>query len=172
MSTKRDISIIEAALYAAGRSLSLRELCKLLETSSETYVRKLLNTLKEEHDGRGGPFILCEVSKDSFSFRLDEGYVSKLGSIVPKMKPSRGALKTLALLAYLQPSGVVIQSKLAGMRGGRVYDHIKQLAALGFIESRPLGRTRVLRTTRRFADYFGVEDDPDKIRERLEETRK
>jgi len=171
MSTKRDISTIEAALYAAGRSLSLRELCGLLGTPSETYVRRLLEALKGEYRRKGGPFVLQEVSKDSFSLRLAGEYISKLGNIVPKVKPTRGALKTLALLAYLQAGGVVLQSKLAAMRGGRVYDHVKQLAALGFIESRPLGRTRVLRTTKRFADYFGVEDDPDKIRERLEESR-
>ena len=172
MSVRRDASTLEAALYAAGRSLSLRELCGLLGTSSETYVRKLLDALKEEHDKRGGPFVISNVSKDVFSLNLREEYVSKLGNIAPKLKLSRGALKALALIAYFQPSGVVLQSKLAAMRGGRVYDHIKQLAALGFIESRPLGRTRVLRTTRKFADYFGMEDDPDKIRERLEETRK
>jgi segregation and condensation protein B len=70
------------------------------------------------------------------------------------------------LVAYKQP---IYQSKLAELRGGRVYEHVRQLLALGFIESRPFGRTRVLRTSRRFAGYFGFEDDMDKIRERLEE---
>ncbi len=70
------------------------------------------------------------------------------------------------MIAYKQP---VYQARLADLRGSRVYDHVKQLGALGFIESKPFERTRVLRTSRRFAGYFGFEDDMDKIRERIEE---
>jgi len=166
MGVKEDCSIIEAALYAADRPLTLGELREILETSSETYARKLMDEFIADYGKRGGPLMLTETSKGTFSLRLREEYMPKLEGVMSKAKLSRGALKTLAMIAYKQP---VYQARLADVRGSRVYDHIKQLTALGFIESRRFERTRVLRTSQRFAGYFGFEDDMDNIRERIEE---
>jgi len=166
MGLKEDRAVIEAALYAADHPLTLSEIRGLLGTSSETYSRRLIDALMADYGKRGGPLVLSETAKDTFALHLRDEYMPKLEGIVPKAKLSRGALKTLALVAYKQP---IYQARLAQLRGGRVYEHVRQLAALGFVESRPFGRTRVLRTSRRFAGYFGFEDDMDKIRERLEE---
>lgn len=166
MGTKQDRSMIEAAFYVADHPLTLKEIQEILTTSSETYARKLVDELKVEYEKRGSPINLVETSKDTFKLHLDDGYMKKLGEIVPKTKISRGALKTLAMIAYKQN---LSQARLAELRGNRVYGHIKQLLALGFIESKPFGRTRMLRTSQRFANYFGFEDDMDKIRERIEE---
>lgn len=166
MGTKDDRSIIEAALYAADRPLTLGELREILETSSETYARKLVEELIADYGKRGGPLVLAEASHGTFSLRLREEFMPRLEGVVPKARLSRGALKTLAMIAYKQP---VYQARLADLRGSRVYDHVKQLGALGFVESKPFERTRVLRTSRRFAGYFGFDDDMDKIRERIEE---
>jgi segregation and condensation protein B len=167
MGMKEDLAVIEAALYAADHPLNLSEIRRLIHTSSETYVRRLLEILMKDYGKRGGPLALSEPAKDIFALHLRDEYMPKLEGVVPKAKLSRGALKTLAMVAYKQP---VYQARLAELRGGRVYEHVRQLAALGFVESRPFGRTRVLRTSRRFAGYFGFEDDMDKIRERIEES--
>jgi segregation and condensation protein B len=166
MGAKHDRSIIEAALYAADHPLTLGEIQNILKTSSETYVRKLVGDLKADYEKRGGPLLLVETSKDTFTLRLNDECMTKLNDIIPKTRVSRGALKTLAMIAYKQN---ISQAKLAEYRGNRVYDHIRQLVSLGFIESKPFGRTRMLRTSRRFASYFGFEDDMDRIRERIEE---
>lgn len=166
MGAKHDRSIIEAALYAADHPLTLGEIQEILKTSSETYVRKLVGDLKADYEKRGGPLLLVETSKDTFTLRLSDECMTKLSDIIPKTRVSRGALKTLAMIAYKQN---ISQAKLAEYRGNRVYEHIRQLVSLGFIESKPFGRTRMLRTSRRFASYFGFEDDMDRIRERIEE---
>lgn len=166
MGAKQDRSMIEAALYAADHPLTLDEIQKILKTSSETYTQKLISELKADYGKRGGPFLLVEMSKDTFTLRLNDECMTKLDKIIPKTRVSRGALKTLAMIAYKQN---ISQSKLADYRGNRVYDHIRQLLALGFIESKPFGRTRMLRTSRRFSSYFGFEDDMDRVRERIEE---
>jgi len=166
MGAKEDRAIIEASLYAADRPLSIKELCKVLSTSSETYARKLIDGIKDDYGKRGGALVLSEPAPDTFSLNLREEYFSKLEGIVPKSKLSRGALKTLALIAYKQP---VAQAKLVALRGGRIYEYVKSLVSLGFVDSKPFGRTRVLRTSKKFSGYFGFEDDIEKIRERLEE---
>lgn len=166
MGAKHDRSMIEAALYAVDHPLTLGEIQEILKTSSETYARKLIGDLKADYEKRVGPLLLVETSKDTFTLRLNDECMAKLDGIIPKTRVSRGALKTLAMIAYKQN---ISQAKLAEYRGNRVYDHIRQLAALGFVESKPFGRTRMLRTSRRFASYFGFEDDMDRIRERIEE---
>ncbi|HID60975.1 MAG TPA: SMC-Scp complex subunit ScpB [Hadesarchaea archaeon] len=166
MGTKQDRSMIEAALYVADHPLTLKEIQEILKTSSETYARKLVDELKVEYEKRGGSIKLVETCKNTFKLHLDDRCMKKLGEIVPKTKISKGTLKTLAMIAYKQN---LSQAKLAELRGNRVYDHIKQLLAMGFIESRPFGRTRMLRTSRKFAGYFGFPDDVDLTRELIEE---
>ena len=63
-------------------------------------------------------------------------------------------LKTAALIAYHQP---IKQSDLQEMFGAKVYDHVKVLSELGLVNKRIKGRTAVITTTPRFAEYFGIE---------------
>ena len=64
--------------------------------------------------------------------------------------------ETLALIAYKQP---VMQSIIVKMRGNRAYEHIKDLEQLEFIMSEKSGRTRLLKATQKFYDYFDIVHD-------------
>ncbi len=165
MGVKEDVSTIEAALYASDRPLALDELEKTVGTSSETYVRKLLEELSGKYE-ENGSLELKETNEELFTLQLREEFMPKVEGIVPKTKLTRGALKTLAVIAYKQP---IKQSELAEIRGGRVYQYVKKLLELGFIEAKPHKRTKVLRTSKKFAGYFGFEDQMDKIREKLQQ---
>lgn len=166
MGVEEDRKVLEGALYAADHPLVMDEIKKVVGTSSETYVRKLVEELKLEHGGREGAFRVVEGDRGTFSLKLAEELLERLDDIIPKMRISRGALKTLAMVVYKQP---VTQAKLAELRGSRTYDHIRQLLAVGFVESKPFGKTRTLRASKKFASHLGFEDDMDKMRERLEE---
>lgn len=166
MGADYDKKVLEGALYAADHPLVMDELKKVVGTSSETYIRKLVDELKSEHGNGSGAFRVVEGDKGTFSLRLADDLLEKLDDIIPKMKISRGALKTLAMIAYKQP---VTQAKLAELRGSRTYDHIRQLKAVGFVESKPFGKTSTLRVSKKFASHLGFEDDMERIRERLEE---
>lgn len=166
MGIKEDISTIEAALYAADRPLALDEIRKIIGTTSETYTRKLLDQLKEKYVEGYEHLELKTSDRETYSLELREEYLPKLEGIIPKTKITKGALKTLAIIAYKQP---IKQSELAKIRGGRVYKYVKQLLDLGFIESKPLKQTKLLRTSKKFAGYFGFEDQIDKIREKLQQ---
>ncbi len=165
MGLEKDKSLVYAALYASDRPLSFQELKDVLGTSSETYVEKLVEELRKDL-GSTSPFELVNTAKDAVMLRLKEEYLPRLRGLVRKVKPSKGLLKTLALIAYEQP---IHLSKLARLRGGHVYEHVRQLLSLGFVEARRVGRTKVLRTSKKFASYFGLEDDEELIHRRLQE---
>ncbi|KXA92961.1 hypothetical protein AKJ37_04775 [candidate division MSBL1 archaeon SCGC-AAA259I09] len=168
MGIEEDVSTLQAALYASDRPLSLKELKDIVETSSESYIQKLLDHLDEECR-KNSPFGLKETSENMYTLQLREEFMPKVENIIPKTKINEAALKTLAVIAYKQP---IKQSELAEIRGGRVYQYVKKLKELDFVESKPLGRTKVLRTTKKFAGYFGFEDQMDKIREKLQQMAK
>jgi chromosome segregation and condensation protein ScpB len=63
-------------------------------------------------------------------------------------------LRTLALIAYHQP---ILQSDLQEMLGPKVYEHVRELKALGLISATPKGATKELTTTQKFPEYFGIE---------------
>jgi chromosome segregation and condensation protein ScpB len=46
------------------------------------------------------------------------------------------------------------------VRGKLAYQHVKQLKEMDLITYEKLGRSRVLRTTITFADYFNLNHDP------------
>jgi segregation and condensation protein B len=66
-----------------------------------------------------------------------------------------GALKTLSFIAYEQP---ITSKRLVQIRGSQVYTHLKELRAHAFIESERLGRMKIYRTSRKFQEYFGIND--------------
>ncbi|MEW6593151.1 MAG: SMC-Scp complex subunit ScpB [Candidatus Hadarchaeota archaeon] len=166
MGTDDDRKVLEGALYAADHPLNIEELKKILGTSSETYTRKLIEELKSEHGGGSGAFRIVEGDRGTFALKLSEDLFERLDEIIPKMRISRGALKTLAMVAYKQP---ITQARLAELRGSRTYDHVRQLSDAGFVEWKRYERTRVLRVSKKFASHLGFDSDMDKMRERLEE---
>lgn len=74
-------------------------------------------------------------------------------------------MKTLSFIAYKQP---VTQSYLAKVRGNLSYSHVKHLQEMGLISEEKLGRTKILRTTPNFADYFNLSQDLQIMKKQLE----
>src|SRR5260370_25277570 len=75
-----------------------------------------------------------------------------------------GPLRTLSLIALRQP---ISQSHVVRVRGKLAYGHVKQLKEMDLISYDKLGRTRVLRNTITFADYFNLNHDPAIMRKEL-----
>ena len=58
------------------------------------------------------------------------------------------------MIAYHQP---VLQSELSRSLGPRVYGDVKVLQQLGIVSGKKKGQTILLTTTKKFAEYFGIE---------------
>jgi len=166
MGMEEDCRLLEAALYAREGFLSLKEAKRVVGTSSEAYLEKLLEKLAAKLER--SPFKLVRTGQ-VLSLRLRENYLSKLEGFIPKVRLSKGVLKTLSLLAYKQP---VLQSELVKARGKRIYEHLKLLETLGFVEAKTYQKTKLLRTTQKFSSYFGLEGDIETVPLQLEKEGK
>jgi len=153
---RRRLALMEAALYVAGRPLGLKILGSIIKTRSKNLMRQLARTLKQEYDSRDTSLEILELEDERFVMQLKAEYSPRVQRLALRPLLTVGPLKTLSYIAYRQP---VHQRQVLNVRGHHVYGHLKQLEELGLITRERAGRTKVLRTTRFFADYFGLSHD-------------
>jgi segregation and condensation protein B len=153
-------AVLEAALFAAGKSLSLADLGQLFDDAvrpSNAQLRSALQNLTALYSARA-----IELVETASGFRMQvrarfAGEVSKLWPERPQ-RYSRALLETLALIAYRQP---ITRAEIEGVRGVAVNPNIvKTLIDRGWIRvvgHRDVpGHPELLGTTREFLDHFGL----------------
>jgi len=150
------LALIEAALYVAGRPLDLKTLASVAKTRSKNLVQQLARTLKQEYNNRNTSLEILELMDERFVMQLKAEYSPRVQRLAMRPLLTVGPLKTLSYIAYRQP---VSQKQVLNVRGHHVYSHLKQLENLGLITREPVGRTKIIRTTQFFADYFGLSHD-------------
>ena len=153
-------NVVEAALLAAGRPLSVDELLALFEERDRPQkddVKSALEALASEYGERG-----IELRKVASGYRVQirtsvAAEVSRLWQERPQ-RYSRALLETLALIAYRQP---VTRGDIEDIRGVTVSSQIvKQLEDRGWIEAigyrEAPGRPALYATTKQFLDDLGL----------------
>jgi len=155
---------LEALLFASGKPLSTKELTEALDAPDFRPVQRALRQLMRTYDGRQTALEVRHVG-DRFALQLKEAYVPAAHGVTPVEMPPR-TLKALTLIAYHQP---ILQSLLARMLGEAAYEEVGRLRGLNLIHAEAKGSTLELRTTKLFAEYFGISSTkPEEIRSFLE----
>ena len=152
--------IIEAALLAAGRPLSLDELLALFagsEQQERKAVREALDELSADYEGRG-----IEVREVGSGFRIQvrsefAPWISRLWSERPP-RYSRALMETLALIVYRQP---ITRGEIEEIRGVSVSSNIIRTLMerewVRVVGQRDVpGRPSLYASTKKFLDYFGL----------------
>lgn len=152
--------IVEAALFAAQKPLTVKDLAELFEEQDKPTpgeIQAALKTIEEAYANRG---VHLFKLNGSYSFRVDTSvgnWVSKLWDEKPA-RYSRAFLETLAIIAYRQP---VTRGEIESIRGVAVSSHItKTLEERGWIRvvghKDVPGKPALLATTKEFLSYFNL----------------
>lgn len=165
--TQKELALVEAALYVAGRPLDLKELCSVLKTRSKNKTRTLVRTLMKEYANRNTALELLELKDERYVLQLKAELTLHVKKLVKRPLLSMGPLKTLAYIAYRQP---VSQKRVTEMRGHHSYGHIKQLKEMSLVIGERKGRSTLLRTTGYFADYFGLSHERSIMKRQLKKV--
>ncbi|MDH3353199.1 MAG: SMC-Scp complex subunit ScpB [Nanoarchaeota archaeon] len=141
---------VEAALFIAGRFLSLQELIMLTDVNP-IMLREIVNRLEKKHSNG----VIRLVSRNN-SWKMDvaEKYhylINKLATGSAEF--SKAEQETLAIIAYKQP---IKQSVVIKIRGNKSYDHIKKFRQLGLVVAKQVGHTLELSLSEEFYEYFNV----------------
>lgn len=160
MNTEYTRRVAEAALLAAGRSLTLTELAQLfdpVDRPEAAQLRAALEELGASYEGRG---VELKETAQGFRFQVRREFSEQVARLWPERPPrySRALLETLAIIAYRQP---LTRAEIESVRGVVVNPNIiKTLFERNWIRvvghREVPGRPELLGTTRDFLDYFGL----------------
>ena len=153
--------LIEAALFAAPRPVTVEELQMLDAEASLSEVRQALDQLREHYDFDGHGVELVElaggfqiVSRPVFAAAIER---AQLNTKAPRL--SAAMLETLATIAYRQPVG---RAEIEEIRGVNAAGVLRTLQERGLIEvtgrSEALGRPLLYGTTPLFLELLGLSD--------------
>jgi len=153
--------LIEAALFAASRPLTVEELAVLDAESSLADVRTALDQLREAYDFNQHAIELIEMA-GGFQLLTRPAFAQALERAQFTARASRltaAALETLAIIAYRQPVG---RSEIEEIRGVSAGGVLRSLQERGLIEvvgrSEALGRPLLYGTTPMFLELLGLKD--------------
>lgn len=159
--------LIEAALFLSTEAISTEELCRISGAAKEE-IRNAIELLKNSYESRESAVEIRCIGGDSYLMQVKDILAVPLLSLV-KPVVSQEVLKTLSLIALKQP---VTQAEVVRSRGYSTYAHVKELANKGFILAAPAGRTKMLTTAQKFADYFGFPPQIEKLKKAIAEQLK
>src|SRR3990170_981248 len=137
---------IEAALYSAGRPLSIEDLIKASGTESRTKTLNLLNLIMKKAKLAFKAIEVVTLPDDSYVFQLKPEYSSTIRRYASKP---------------------IFSKQLVETRGSGVYLHLKELRQLDYIENQNVGRLKIYSTTTKFQKYFGIQGDADSLKQKL-----
>jgi segregation and condensation protein B len=160
MNTEYTRKVLEAALLAAGRSLTLVELAQLFDPVDRPETAQLRASLEELGTSFAERGVELIETAQGFRFQVRREFAEQVSRLWPERPPrySRALLETLAIIAYRQP---LTRAEIEAVRGVVVNPNIIKtlfernwIRVVGYREVP--GRPELLGTTRDFLDYFGL----------------
>lgn len=159
----RSTELLCAALLAAGRPVTDKELAGLLDgqdTTVEEAVARLKQVLEVTHLG-----LVIEEVAGGYRLVVDPSLTPALASLLsppPLPRLSNAALETLALVAYRQP---VTRGELEAARGASCSSTLETLQERELVKAvghrDVIGRPILWATTERFLMEFGLKSVQD-----------
>ncbi len=143
--------VVEGVLFSSDRPLRIVDI-EEATGFDRGLVRKVVRRLASDYRRRNTSLEVVKVGS-RWTMQVRSEYTPAAHAVAPPEVDAK-LLPTLALIAYHQP---VLQSEIQEMMGPKVYDHVRELKALGLINARRKGSTKELTTTQRFPEYFGIE---------------
>lgn len=146
---------IEAALFIAGRFLSLQDLVMLTDVNP-LMLKELIERLIEKYNtDESGIEII--VKENTWKMDVRQEHVSMINKLATgSAEFSKAEQETLAVIAYKQP---VKQSVIIKIRGNKAYDHVKKFIENGLIVGKRAGHTKELRLSDDFHEYFHLRNN-------------
>jgi segregation and condensation protein B len=156
--------LCEAALYVSGRPLDLKTIGSIIGARSEEKIKTIARGIAERYSHSESPIQVLELPDGRFVMQLKPDIAKHVRKLSNRPLLTPGPLRTLSFIALRQP---INQAHVIRVRGKLAYQHVKQLKEMDLISYEKFGRSRMLRTTMTFADYFNLNHDPALMKKEL-----
>ncbi len=145
---------VESLLFSSGRKMTIEEISRLSHAKPED-IKNALAELKLEYDDRGSSVMVVNEG-DSWKLTTREQYLPLVQKIVTETELTKTIMETLAVIAFKYP---IKQSALIKIRTNKAYDHLKELEEMGYISRVKYGRTKLIKLTQKFFEYFNLPEE-------------
>ena len=154
-------SKVEAVLFASGTNLTLEKISKLVREKDLEHIRRALLEIASELDAKESSTMLLEEN-DSYRLTVREKYIPYIKRVARQVDLPKSLTETLAVIAYKSP---VIQSYVIKVRHNKGYKHLDELEKAGFISRQKKGRSKLIKLTQKFFDYFDL--SPEQLKQKF-----
>ena len=153
-------AIIEALFFASRRSLSIKELRKILPEHEVYAIKEALKRLRARYALQQGGIEIVEVAG---GYRVQTRselapFIKRLRKVTP-VRLSKAALETLAIVAYKQP---VTRAEIEALRGVDASSSLRMLLEHKLVriagKKDVPGRPLLYATTTHFLEFFQLKD--------------
>jgi segregation and condensation protein B len=154
------IDIVEALLFASDAPLEVERMRDVLELADTEAARELVRELTTRYDADGRVLAIVEVGGGyRMVTRPDVApWLVRLARARTRVRLSRPALETLAIIAYKQP---ISRAQVASIRGVDPDGVIRTLQARGYIDEvgrdHGPGQAILFGTTPQFLEKLGLD---------------
>lgn len=140
-------SKIEAILFLSDKPRAAESIAEEAEADSNL-VKDCLIQLVQEYEERDGGIIIDTT--DGYCMQINDEFETLTENILP-IELRTAVLRTLSTIALKEP---ILQSDLVQIRGGGVYEHVKELVDMGLVKKTKEGHSNIIHTTKFFQENF------------------
>jgi len=156
---------LEALLFSSGKPMHIEELSRITKEKDLERIKKSLQELKQDLEHKKSSMMLINDG-DEWKLTVREHYMPFVRKVVSKTELPKTILQTLAVTAYKAPA---LQSQIIKIRTNKAYKHLEFLEDKGYITREKKGRTKLIKLTQKFFEYFDL--PPEKLKQKFEGFR-
>ncbi len=157
-------STVEALILASPEPLPARKIAEMIDGLTPSQVSQAVSSLNTRYMESGGSFRIREIAGGYQIYIVPEftGYVQEMFSRRRKMRLTRAALETLAIVAYRQPVTRVEIEQIRGVASDGVVHNLLEKNMIT-IKGRAdtVGKPLQYGTTDEFLKFFGLNNVKD-----------
>ena len=153
-------AIVEALIFASPDPLTLKAMCKVLDSEPKEDVHAALVELKQDYERPGGLQLVEVAGGYQIVTRSDlHEWVRRLFHERSTQKLTAQGLETLAVIAYKQPITALEIGEIRGVNTSGVLNTLLERHLIKIVGRKPVvGRPFMYATTREFLIRFGLND--------------
>ena len=153
-------AIVEALIFASPDPLTLKAICKVLDSEPKEDVHAALAELKQDYERPGGLQLVEVAGGYQIVTRSDlHEWVRRLFHERSTQRLTVQGLETLAVIAYKQPITALEIGEIRGVNASGVLNTLLERHLIKIVGRKPVvGRPFMYATTREFLIRFGLND--------------
>lgn len=148
---KELLNRIESLFFASNNYLGIETISKFADLTIRN-TRKAIKLFEKALEERKSPLVLIN-DNGAYKLSVKTDYAHIVHRVVSQTELTKSLIETLSVIAWKNP---ILQSEVVLYRHNKAYEHLAELDDKGFITRQVQGRSKLIRLTSKFYEYFDI----------------